>query len=86
MLARKISTAGLLFIGFMLLLIITIGNPLDNILRKLFKGNKKLTGIIEWLIVILLARALAHAVEPTVTKASDYLLDMFFDLLRAIAS
>lgn len=86
LIAREISIGGCLFLLFLLGLFVFLNVPLQNILRKLFKGNNKVATIIEVCLFFLVARVLAHWVEPVVRKfleeLTKHMLDVMVDVFE----
>ena len=84
LLAREISIGGCLFLLFFLVLFVVFNVPIQNILGKIFKENRKITTIIEVCFFLYFARLLAHWTEPLVNKFMDELTKYIVDLLVAI--
>ena len=80
-LSRTISIEGCLFLMYLLGLYIVFNIPLENTLRKLFKRHKKISEIIQILLMLITARVLAWKTEPFVSKAVDRLVELTINWL-----
>lgn len=83
-LARTISIEGLLFLIFLAGLYFAFNIPIQNVLNRLLKGYKKVGGIIEILLFLVIARILAWQVEPFVSRIVDCAVDMIINALNKL--
>ena len=79
--ARVISVEGCLFLIFILGLFVVLNVPLQNILRKVIKGNDRLVAIMEICFVLTVARIMARWAAPTVTELIRRTADLIIDML-----
>lgn len=80
-LSRTISIEGLLFLMFLFGLYLAFNIPLENALKRLLKGHKKIGEIIEILLLLITARILAWKAAPFVSRAVDCLVEMTINWL-----
>lgn len=79
--ARVISVEGCLFLIFILGLFVVLNVPLQNILRKVIKGNDRLVAIMEICFILIVARIMARWAAPTVTELIRRTADLIIDML-----
>ena len=68
LIAREISIGGCLFILYLVGLYVTLNIPLQNALKRIFRGNNMLVTVVEICLLFIVARELARWTEPGVTK------------------
>lgn len=83
-LARTISIEAFLFLFFLFSLYLLLNIPLQNFLNKLFKKSKRISGLVEILLLLVGARILALYTEPLVSGLVERIVAIIVNSLSML--